>query len=87
MRVVGAVEVLGLPEPVEPPAGYHRCTAGEHPDRDEYRAVMVEQGESLIRVAPECWGPVATGGVPARPAESEQRAPSRECGGVDASRE
>ncbi len=35
-------------------------------DWDEYRRAMVDQGKSLLRVTPERWGPVATGGFPAR---------------------
>jgi hypothetical protein len=31
---------------------------------------MVKQGKSLIRVNPQRWGPVATGGFPARVAEA-----------------
>jgi hypothetical protein len=27
---------------------------------------MVKQGKSLLRVTPQRWGPVATGGFPAR---------------------
>ena len=30
---------------------------------------MIQQGKSIIRVTPERWGPVATGGFPARLAE------------------
>jgi hypothetical protein len=30
---------------------------------------MVEQGKSIIRITPERWGPIATGGFPARLAE------------------
>jgi hypothetical protein len=30
---------------------------------------MVKQGKSLIRVTPRRWGPVATGGFPARLAD------------------
>ena len=41
-------------------------TAGEHPDWDEYREAMARQGKSLLRVTPVRWGPVATGGFPAR---------------------
>ena len=33
---------------------------------DEYRRAMVRQGKSLLRVTPVRWGPVATGGFPAR---------------------
>jgi hypothetical protein len=32
---------------------------------------MVEQGKSIIRLTPERWGPVATGGFPARLASPE----------------
>src|SRR6201989_735513 len=45
---------------------YFRCISGEHPDWDEYRQAMRDQGKSLIRVTPQHWGPVATGGFPAR---------------------
>jgi len=45
---------------------YFRCISGEHPDWDEYRQAMVDQGKSLVRLTPERWGPVATGGFPAR---------------------
>jgi hypothetical protein len=38
--------------------------AGEHPNWDEYRQAMVDQGKCLIRVTPQRWGPVATGGFP-----------------------
>ena len=30
---------------------------------------MLEQGKSLLRVTPERWGPIATGGFPARLAD------------------
>ena len=45
---------------------YFRCISGEHPDWAEYRQAMVDQGKSLVRVTPTRWGPVATGGFPAR---------------------
>ncbi|MBM9460179.1 PPOX class F420-dependent oxidoreductase [Nocardioides sp. zg-536] len=45
---------------------YFRNIAGEHSDWDEYRAAMVEQGKSLLRITPTAWGPVATGGFPPR---------------------
>jgi hypothetical protein len=48
---------------------YFRNISGEHPDWDEYREAMVKQGKSIIRVTPERWGPIATGGFPARLAE------------------
>jgi PPOX class probable F420-dependent enzyme len=66
VQVDGVAEVLDLPEALEPLVEYYRCIAGEHPDWDEYRAAMREQGKSLLRVTIERWGPVATGGFPAR---------------------
>jgi PPOX class probable F420-dependent enzyme len=44
---------------------YFRCISGEHPDWDDYRAAMRRQGKSLLRITPERWGPIATGGFPA----------------------
>ena len=66
VQVDGTAEVLDVPDAVEPLVEYFRSIAGEHSDWDEYRAAMVKQGKSLLRVTPERWGPVATGGFPAR---------------------
>lgn len=66
VQVDGTAEVLDMPEALEPLVEYFRVISGEHPDWDEYRAAMVRQGKSLIRVTPARWGPVATGGFPAR---------------------
>lgn len=60
----GTAEIVDLPEAVEPLVEYFRSVAGEHSDWDEYRAAMVRQGKSLIRVTIDDWGPVATGGFP-----------------------
>jgi PPOX class probable F420-dependent enzyme len=69
VQVDGTAEVLDLPEALEPLVEYFRCIAGEHPDWDEYRQAMVDQGKSLIRVTIDRWGPIATGGFPARLAD------------------
>ncbi|MEU6073360.1 PPOX class F420-dependent oxidoreductase [Micromonospora sp. NPDC047074] len=69
VQVDGTAEVLDLPEALEPLVDYFRSVSGEHPDWDEYRAAMVRQGKSLIRVTIAEWGPVATGGFPARLAD------------------
>lgn len=69
VQVDGTAEVLDLPEAVEPLVGYFRAISGEHPDWDEYRQAMVDQGKSLIRITIERWGPVATGGFPPRLAD------------------
>ena len=65
VQVDGTAEVLHQPESVEALVDYFRCISGEHPDWDEYRAAMRTQGKSLIRIVPERWGPIATGGFPA----------------------
>ena len=64
VQVDGSAEVLDLPEALEPLVEYFRSIAGEHSDWDEYREAMVRQGKSLIRLTPERWGPIATGGFP-----------------------
>ncbi|HTI22175.1 MAG TPA: PPOX class F420-dependent oxidoreductase [Kutzneria sp.] len=66
VHVEGTAEVLDLPAALDPLVEYFRGISGEHPDWDEYRAAMVRQGKCLIRVTPTRWGPVSTGGFPAR---------------------
>jgi PPOX class probable F420-dependent enzyme len=66
VQVDGTAEVIDSPDSVEPLVEYYRNIAGEHPNWDEYRQAMVKQGKSIIRVTPTRWGPVATGGFPAR---------------------
>ncbi|QFU85389.1 PPOX class F420-dependent oxidoreductase [Amycolatopsis sp. YIM 10] len=64
VQVDGTAEVIDLPEAVEPLVDYFRAISGEHPDWDEYREAMRQQGKSLIRLTLERWGPIATGGFP-----------------------
>ena len=66
VQVDGIAEVIDLPESVEPLVEYFRVISGEHADWDEYRQAMRDQGKSLIRITIERWGPIATGGFPAR---------------------
>ncbi|MEU3493048.1 PPOX class F420-dependent oxidoreductase [Kitasatospora cineracea] len=66
VQIDGEAEVLDLPEALEPLVEYYRNISGEHPDWDEYREAMRRQGKSLIRITPRRWGPIATGGFPAR---------------------
>jgi PPOX class probable F420-dependent enzyme len=65
VQVDGSVEVLHLPEALEPLVDYYRSISGEHPDWDDYRAAMTRQGKSLLRLTIEAWSPIATGGFPA----------------------
>ena len=69
VQVDGTAEVLDLPDALDPLVDYFRAISGEHPDWDEYRQAMTEQGKSLLRVTPTRWGPIATGGFPARLAD------------------
>ncbi|GLW73318.1 PPOX class F420-dependent enzyme [Kitasatospora phosalacinea] len=71
VQVDGEAEVLDMPEALEPLVEYYRTIAGEHPDWDEYREAMRRQDKSLIRITPLRWGPIATGGFPARLAPAE----------------
>lgn len=66
VQLYGTAEVLDLPEALEPFVEYYRNIASEHPDWDEYRAAMVQQGKALIRVTVDDWGPISRGGFPAR---------------------
>jgi PPOX class probable F420-dependent enzyme len=72
VQVDGTAEVLDMPSRTAEDGlvEYFRCISGEHPDWAEYRSAMRAQGKSLIRVTPTRWGPVATGGFPARLANS-----------------
>ena len=66
VQVDGTAEVLDIPDAVEPLVDYFRSISGEHPDWAEYRQAMIDQGKSLLRITPQSWGPIATGGFPAR---------------------
>ena len=66
VQIDGMAEVLDLPEALDPLVDYFRAVAGEHGDWDEYRAAMRRQGKALLRVTIRRWGPIATGGFPAR---------------------
>jgi PPOX class probable F420-dependent enzyme len=70
VQVDGTAEVLDLPEALEPLVEYFRVIAGEHPNWDEYRQAMKDQGKSLIRLTIDRWSPIATGGFPARLGDS-----------------
>jgi PPOX class probable F420-dependent enzyme len=66
VQVDGTAEVLDVPAATDALVDYYRSISGEHPDWAEYREAMVKQGKSLLRVTPVRWGPIATGGFPAR---------------------
>ena len=64
VQVDGDAEVIDTPDAVDLLVDYYRVIAGEHPDWQDYRRAMLDQGKCLIRVTPRRWGPVATGGFP-----------------------
>ncbi|WP_244930105.1 PPOX class F420-dependent oxidoreductase [Nocardioides sp. W7] len=66
VQVDGTTEVLDMPDRAAEDGlvEYFRCISGEHPDWDDYRAAMGRQGKTLLRITPESWGPIATGGFP-----------------------
>lgn len=70
VQIDGVAEVLDAasedPAALEAFVTYFRNIAGEHSDWDEYRQAMIDQGKSLIRIDPQRWSPIATGGFPAR---------------------
>ncbi|MEV4897196.1 PPOX class F420-dependent oxidoreductase [Nonomuraea sp. NPDC055795] len=69
VQVDGRAEVLDMPAAEDALVEYFRCVAGEHPDWREYREAMRHQDKSLIRITIDSWGPIATGGFPARLAD------------------
>ena len=64
VQVDGDAEVIDLPDAVEPLVDYFRSISGEHPDWDEYRQAMVDQGKCLISITPTRWSPISKGGFP-----------------------
>ena len=66
IQLDGVAEVLDLPAALDGLVEYYRSISGEHPDWDDSREAMNRQGKSLLRMTIERWGPVATGGFPAR---------------------
>ena len=65
VQIDGTAEVIDMPEAADVLVEYYRCISGEHPDWDEYRQAMADQGKSAIVVTPTRWSPVSTGGFPA----------------------
>jgi PPOX class probable F420-dependent enzyme len=66
VQVYGTATVVDVPEAVDGLVDYFRVISGEHPDWDEYRQAMVDQGKSLITITIDDWGPISKGGFPAR---------------------
>ncbi len=78
VQVSGTATVVDLPEAMEGLVTYFRSISGEHPDWNEYRQAMTDQGKVLIRVALERWGPISKGGFPPRLQEASPPSSHRE---------
>ena len=59
--VEGDVEVVSLPEAMEPLVDYYRRVSGEHPDWQEYRDAMAAEGRVLLRITVDRSGPTTQG--------------------------
>jgi PPOX class probable F420-dependent enzyme len=57
----GDVEVVSLPEAMEPLVDYYRRVSGEHPDWQEYRDAMAAEGRVLLRITVDRSGPTTQG--------------------------
>jgi PPOX class probable F420-dependent enzyme len=61
IQLEGTVDVLSLPEAMEPLVDYYRSLAGEHDDWDAYRASMVQERRCLLRLTLTHAGPDRAG--------------------------
>ena len=61
VQVEGEVEVLSLPDAMEPLVDYYRRIAGEHPDWDDYRQAMRDEQRCLLQVSLTRAGPDRAG--------------------------
>ena len=61
VQVEGDVDVLSLPDAMEPLVDYYRTLSGEHPDWDDYRAAMERDQRLIIAITPERVGPSRSG--------------------------
>jgi PPOX class probable F420-dependent enzyme len=61
IQVEGPVEIVSLPEAMEPLVDYYRSVSGEHPDWGEYRAAMESERRVILRLTIERVGPTVSG--------------------------
>ncbi len=59
--VEGAVEIVSLPDAMEPLVDYYRRVSGEHPDWNDYRQAMERERRVLLRLTVERSGPTRSG--------------------------
>jgi PPOX class probable F420-dependent enzyme len=61
VQVDGSVELISLPDAMEPLVELYRQISGEHPDWDDYRAAMVRDQRLIIAITPTSAGPDRSG--------------------------
>jgi PPOX class probable F420-dependent enzyme len=61
VQVEGPVEVISLPDAMQPLIECYRSIAGEHPDWADYRAAMERDQRVIIAITPERAGPTVSG--------------------------
>lgn len=71
LQIDGEGEVIDLPDALDSFVEYYRCISGEHPDWDEYRQAMADQGKCMIMIVPTRWSPLSKGGFPPSMFEDE----------------
>ena len=61
IQVDGTVEVIDLPDAMQPLVDYYRRLSGEHPDWADYRAAMTRERRVLLRLTITRVGPDRSG--------------------------
>lgn len=61
VQVEGPVEIISLPDAMEPLVEYYRSISGEHPDWADYRGAMERDQRVIISITPERAGPTRSG--------------------------
>lgn len=64
VQIDGEARVLDMPDASDAFVDYYRSISGEHPNWDEYRQAMADQGKCIILIEPTRWSPVSKGGFP-----------------------
>jgi len=71
VQIDGEGQVVDLPDALDSFVDYYRSISGEHPDWDEYRDAMADQGKCMIMITPTRWSPLSKGGFPPSMFEGE----------------
>ena len=61
VQVDGTAEIISLPAAMDHLVNYYRRVSGEHPDWDDYRAVMIRDRRCIVRITITRAGPDISG--------------------------